>query len=136
MSSRRGAAVGALLSALVLALSLTACGSDDATVADAPTAPAATESEAGASASPSAAADAPSCEETWRAGSKLPRPYRGCLDEAGELVEPDRLPCSSGQVIMRQGDRWYAVPGGLIYEVADGLDNDEDYVAAVARCRA
>lgn len=75
-----------------------------------------------------------SCSKVWVADQELPGRYPGCLD--GEVaVGADRLGCSSGQGMIRFDDRFYAVPGGTIYQTDTALSEDRGYRAAVAICR-
>jgi hypothetical protein len=70
--------------AAVLALTMTACSTDDdsdATVEDPP--------------ATSDAPDLPDCEPTWETGATLPNPYEGCLSD-GDVVDPVFLDCSNG----------------------------------------
>ena len=79
-------------------------------------------------------ADTPACSAVWTADATLPRGYDGCAQD-GALVAQDALGCSSGQRMIRFDDRFYAVPGGLIYQTDGGLEQDRAYRKAVAICR-
>lgn len=128
-----------LFAALALPLVLlVGCGEDDGGTAgdsvEDPTTSGSTGSPSPESPAPSTSAPAePACGEVWTEGAKLPRDYRGCT-EAGALVAPDRLGCSSGQTIIRFDNRFYAVPGGTIH-YAEDLRKDRDYVHDVTVCR-
>ena len=125
-SRTRGLAAGAWLVAGVLAL--TACGDD---VAQEPTAAKTSQTPSG-----SAPADAPECSDVWSDGARIPRSYKGCVDESGSYVERDVLGCSSGQQMVRYGDHFYGMLGGTAYETEQPLDEDRDYRAATRRCSA
>ncbi|WP_205471179.1 hypothetical protein [Nocardioides sp. SYSU D00038] len=143
---RRGAA--AVLAAVVLLLG-SACSDDDGTgdtATDAssdtpasatptpetePTEPAPTES---ASATPSTP-PRPDCAEVWVAGRKLPRPYKGCLED-GVLVEPDAFYCSFGAPLVIYAKKFYAVVGRKVNEVGTTLAKDPGYRAAIRACTA
>jgi hypothetical protein len=121
MTRLRTAAV--ILAATALLPGLAACGEDDgdggSSTAGSPTA------------TPSGTAVA--CEEVW-GGETLPDPYDGCT-EGGEVVEPERMECSSGQVIVTFGDRYYAVPGGPVNDVGT-LADSQQYRKAMRQCTA
>ena len=108
------------------------CGSDDA---DPSPAPVATASETTPSAASLPAGTLP-CAAVWEDRATLPRSYKGCADDSGQLVPSDPLACSSGQKIIRYDDRFYAVPGGTIHAADAPLSEDSEYRAAVLRCRA
>lgn len=122
---------------LVAGLALTGCGEQaDETAAD-PTSPAASEpAETGSTGETTAPAGTPACAETWQAGNRIPRSYKGCEDDEGSFVERDLLDCSSGQRMVRYADRFYGVLGGAVREASGPLDDDRDYRAAVRSCRA
>ena len=119
----------------LIALCAFGCGSSDSTASDAAgTDPSGTpESSVGASPTP---VDGPDCASVWQEGATLPKSYRGCVDEAGALVERDTLGCSSGQRMVSHADRYWAVLGGTIHEATGPLADDPDYRAAVRSCRA
>lgn len=131
------------LAALALPLALvSACGEDAApTAADpAPTSASASATPSDAmEPSKSAVAGTPApagmqpCVAIWKAGSQLPRVYKGCAQE-GELVAPDTLSCSSGQAIVRYDGHFFGVAGGTIYR-ADNLNRDDRYLEMVGSCR-
>ena len=120
MTRLRTAAV--LLAATALVSTLTGCGEDG--------------DGGGSSASsstPSPTGSAVACEDVW-GGEMLPDPYEGCSED-GEVVRPERMECSSGQVIVTYGDRYYAVPGGPVNDVGP-LSDSKQYRQAVRRCTA
>jgi hypothetical protein len=131
------------LAALALPLALvSACGEDAApTAADpAPTSASASASPSDAmEPSKSAVAGTPApagmqtCVAIWKAGSQLPRVYKGCAQE-GALVAADTLSCSSGQAIVRYDGHYFGVAGGTIYR-ADNLNRDDRYLEMVGSCR-
>lgn len=102
--------IGPVLLVVGLALSLLGCG--DA-AHDGGAAPQAAES----SASAGAAHRYPACAQVWRSGSRLPVGYEACR-AADRVVHDRRQPCSSGQVIVVHGTRWYAVTRGPVNRVA------------------
>jgi hypothetical protein len=104
-----------------------ACGEDPSTTADD------TASSAGSSESSSPSSDAPTCDDVWQDGAKLPKPYRGCLD--GDRVDKGHgLPCSSGQHLYSYDDHYYAVEGGVITDTGGPLNKSEKYLADAHRC--
>ncbi|MGB0101831.1 MAG: hypothetical protein WBP61_16255 [Nocardioides sp.] len=125
----------------LVALLLSACGSDPAETAAEPDA-GSSEAQSTQTPSPtegstaSVPADAAACAAVWREGEQLARGYAGCVDESGEFVEREALGCSSGQRLVRHADTYYAVIGGTIHESATTLDEDRDYRLAVRSCRA
>ncbi len=78
---------------------------------------------------------APDCAAVWKDEGQLPRSYKGCNSDEG-FVATDTLGCSSGQRMVRYGDHFYAVFGGMIHETESLLEDDRGYRAAVASCRA
>ncbi len=79
--------------------------------------------------------DAIACDSLWSAGTSIPRFYPGCND--GDVFVPrDSLGCSSGQRLVRFGDRFYGVLGGTVTKAESSLDSDKGYRGSVARCRA
>lgn len=154
------APVARLLPALVLGLVVLAgCGSEDAeptagdsagdtagdtassTPSDAATSSASPEpseptSEPTTSASPEVPAGTPACGEVWVEDARIPRGYRGCVDDTGAYVRADRLGCSSGQALIRYADRFYGVAGGTVSRTAGPLLDDPDYTETVEGCRA
>lgn len=137
MGARMTAWAGLATAATLL---LAGCGSDDGKADDSGSpGVASSESSTAASAAPSATTTpAPAgmrdCVDVWRAGATLPRVYRGCADDDGLLVAPDRIGCSSGQALVRHG-RFWAVAGGLIARTDGPLLEDDEYVAALTSCR-
>src|SRR5215203_3896110 len=111
----------ALLAATALACGLAGCGEDDGGGSTA----------SGSTPSPSGTAIA--CAEVW-GGETLPDPYEGCTDD-GTLVSPERMECSSGQVIVTYGERYYAVPGGPVNDVGS-LSDSKQYRQAMRQCTA
>ena len=75
----------ATLAALVLAVSLSACGGSDGPAEEEPTAP----SEA------TSAAELPQCTDVWVDGKAIPEDYAGCVRD-GETVEANAQPCGDG----------------------------------------
>lgn len=84
---------------------------------------------------PAADPDAPGCADVWVTGQLIPRGYAGC-NAGGAFVEPDVLGCSSGQRFVTFDDRWYGVLGGTVREAESSLEQDREYRASVASCRA
>lgn len=132
--TRRSAAVA--LSTLVL-VALAGCGEEaaepEATRAT-PSATATTSPGAEPSGSASADPDAPSCDEVWVEGARIPPGYAGCNSAEG-FVAKDALSCSSGQYLARHDDRWFGVLGGKVRVAKSTLDDDDRYRASVAKCR-
>ncbi|HWJ10191.1 MAG TPA: hypothetical protein VNS46_12495 [Nocardioides sp.] len=125
--------------ATATALLLAGCGSDSDGTADDTSSPTGSVSTTAASSAPSASttpapAGTPRCGAVWKDGAKLPRVYRGCADE-GLLVAADRIGCSSGQALVRYGNRFWAVAGGPIARTSGALLKDDDYTAALTSCR-
>lgn len=115
--------------ALVVALG-SACGTDRATEDRSEDPAPAAGSSSGAPGEPGK----PDCADVWSDGAKLPDSYAGCNAEAG-FVPRDRLGCSSGQVMVRYDDRFYAVLGGTIHASESSLSDDVRYRKAIASCR-
>ncbi len=143
-SAGRRAPLGAVSAALAVLL-LASCGQQDAgsSAQEAPKTPASSSS----SPSPSPKAEktekeekvppgTPDCSQVWEQGSTIPRTYQGCADKAGSYVERDTLACSSGQRVVRYGDRFWGVLGGTINEANGSLDDDHDYKVSMRNCSA
>lgn len=111
---------------------LAGCGNGSGDVAKDPVATASSSSPA-AAASSSAPADLPACGSIWKAGSKIPHDYQGCLDGA-TVVKPHKEPCASGQVIVTYDDKFYGVKGGPVNYVPAGLAKSPKYQAAKRSC--
>jgi hypothetical protein len=131
-----------VLPALLCVVLLAGCGQDGADEDRAASDPAAgstpSEPADGGTATPSAPAadpDAPDCAEVWVTGGPIPRSYAGCND-GDSFVERQALGCSSGQRLVTFDDRWYGVVGGLVREGTTPLEQDREYRASVASCRA
>jgi hypothetical protein len=121
MTRLRTAAV--ILAATALVPGLAACGEDDGDGG----------SGTAGSATPSPSGTAVACEEVW-GGETLPDPYEGCAED-GAVVPPERMECSSGQVVVTYGDRYYAVPGGPVNDVGS-LGDSKQYRKAMRQCTA
>lgn len=130
--------------ALAAALLLAGCGSDDGSAEDG-TSPSASPSSSAPASSVSPTAEAkptttpapagtPDCAQVWQVGSTLPKGYAGCA-EAGVLVAPDGLGCSSGQVLVRYDERLWAVRGGAIAGGDTPLQDSKEYRKIVSTCR-
>ena len=120
------------------ALALVGCGEDGSTQAtDETSSPASPSASSKPSNKPSnkASRDAPDCTAVWKDKAELPRSYDGCNSDEG-FVASDTLGCSSGQRLVRYGDHFYAVPGGMIHGTESLLEDDRGYRATVASCRA
>lgn len=124
--------------AVLAALALGACGQQEAepTEANEESSSESTGSTGSAATGTEAPAGTPDCSEIWQAGSKIPRTYKGCADEAGSYVERDVLGCSSGQRMVRYGDRFWGVLGGTVNEAGGSLDEDRDYKKSMRNCSA
>lgn len=133
MSPRKLAAFCA--SVLSVAL-LAGCGSDDSDDAvEDPSSDQSSTSTAAAGDPTSAPPVAlPACDKVWRKGATLPGDYDGCT-KGGKDVEAEGLDCSSGQVIVRFADRFWAVPGGRIHRSEGPLLRDSTYKKKLAVCR-
>lgn len=130
----------AMMAASVLVVGLFAgCGADDETgPADASGTSASShpETEPEGSAATTEATD-PTCASVWSAGERLPRPYRGCFDEArDEWVPAEVWHCSTGQRIVTFGDSFYAVRGESIVETSTSLQDDAEFAEMMAVCTA
>lgn len=121
--------------AMVLGIGLAGCGN----TAAGPGASASTMSTPADSspASPTAspAVVLPDCAKVWVVGKKLAGNYQGCTS-AGNPVKADRISCSSGQVMVRYLDRFYAVRGGTVTKAGKpGLNHDQEYLHRIRVCR-
>ena len=132
MSIRRPLASALVAVALPLLL-LTACGDDEADSAQDPATGSASPTDEASATPEEPAVEGPVCDEVWVEGATLPAAYAGCVAD-GALTEPDRLPCSSGQTIVRFAEQYYAVLGGEI-KFAEDLAKDPDYRRSVTVCR-
>lgn len=128
-----GMGLRAAACAAVAVLSLAACGGQDADSADDPPE---TSSSAESPSGDPAPPGTPDCTEVWQEGETIPRGYQGCADETGAFVERDVLGCSSGQRMVRYGDRFWGVLGGTVNEADGSLDDDRDYKASMRNCSA
>jgi len=120
--------------AVLVAVALAGCGQEDGggSAGDPPE----TASSSAPGEAESVPPGTPDCGEIWQAGAKLPRGYQGCADETGAYVERDALGCSSGQRMVRYGDRFWGVLGGTVNEADGSLARDRDYKASVRSCSA
>jgi hypothetical protein len=121
MTRLRTAAVA--LAATALVTSLTGCGEEDGDG----------DGSSAASSTPTPSGSALACEDVW-GGETLPDPYEGCTED-GAVVPPERMECSSGQVIVTFDDRYYAVPGGPVNDVGS-LAESKQYRQAMRTCTA
>ena len=120
------------------ALALTGCGEDGNTRATGESSSSSSPSasnKASNKASNEASKGAPDCTAVWQDKGELPRSYDGCNSDEG-FVASDTLGCSSGQRMVRYGDHFYAVLGGMIHGTESLLEDDRGYREAVASCRA
>lgn len=126
--------LASIAAAVALLSALGACGSDDSTktpVAD----PGASTPVASATPTESAIpAGTPACDEVWQEGETLPKAYRDCVSAEETLVTPERIKCSSGQVILTHADMFWAVAKGEIHR-ADNLNSDKGFQKAMSTCR-
>lgn len=143
MTRRRNHAptvVGAL--ALVLGLSLTACGEQDGTgSASEPTSsPSTSEPTSSTSSEPTETPSeptGPACDEVWVAGSVLPQKYQGCEDaERGTFVEAMVYHCSSGQRLVTFRRNFYAAKGEVVNETETPLARNPEFKKVLASCGA
>jgi len=74
------------IAAILLAVTLAACGGGD----DEPAAPSTPEAT-----TETAAAELPECSEVWVDGKTIPADYEGCVRD-GETVEANAKPCGDG----------------------------------------
>lgn len=131
-SSLRTLPLRPALVAIPLGLALlTGCGDGSGDVAKDPVATVSTTSPA--SPTTSAAPDLPSCASIWKAGSKIPHGYHGCLDGA-DVVKAQKQSCDSGQVLVTFDDRFYGVEGGPVNPVPAALAKSPKYQAAKRSC--
>lgn len=110
-----------------------ACGNSTEVATESPSDEATSSASMSASV-PGTAGALPACGSVWAADATLPGDYQGC-DQDGQSVEPDPLSCSSGQVLLRYGDHFWAVRGGTIHRSAKPLATSPQYAADVAVCR-
>ena len=125
---------------------LAGCGSETDNAADdassgtsssstPPSTPAsATDTTAASPTAKAAPAGTRACAEVWRAGARLPKAYSGC-ESGGLLGEPDGLGCSSGQMLLRHDDRFWAVRGGEIARSEGPLLDSKVYKRDLETCR-
>lgn len=134
--------------AIACSLLLSGCGGDDstgdadepATASSSPT-DAATTTEAGtATASPppaepttSAAPALPDCAEVWVEGKRIPKPYRGCLEDDGR-VSKSLKGCSMGASLAQYGKRFYGIPGRPVVRATPDRNHDQTYLDLLATC--
>ena len=119
--------------AVLAVLALASCGQDEgADSADRPAGDASSSSPGGEP----APAGTPDCAQVWQAGADIPRGYQGCADDTGAYVERDALGCSSGQRMVRYGDRFWGVLGGTVNEAQGSLEEDRDYRVSMRNCSA
>lgn len=130
---RGSSKVAAAVAAVAVLLLLAACGEESSTDDDG-----GADDPSGASTSQSAdaaTADWPACDEVWVDGAEIPGRYKGCLGDEGP-VKADKFLCSSGQVLVSYGDRFYGVTGGPVNEVEGRLADDKTYAGAKQSCLA
>ena len=129
-----GLRVRAVTCAALAACVLASCGQQDGEgAAEEQPRP---ESSSSSSAGEEAPSGTPDCSEVWQQGGAIPRGYQGCADETGTYVERDALGCSSGQRMVRYGDRFWGVLGGTVNEAQGSLEDDRDYRISMRSCTA
>jgi ABC-type Fe3+-hydroxamate transport system substrate-binding protein len=120
----------ATLAAILLAVTLSACGGSDEPVEEEPTTP----SEA------TSAAELPQCSDVWVDGKTIPADYEGCVGEDGKTVAADAKPCGPGpeQFVQYQyvkDDVTYpfvAILGEKVIEYVD--DENAPYAKTFDKC--
>jgi hypothetical protein len=122
------------VAAVLAAGALTACGSDSSTVAEDPSSSAPPPS---GSATPqiSPSPSGPACATVWKAGAKLPSPYRGCTTESG-WVKSEVYQCEDGHRIVTYAHLYFASPGRNISRAETTLAKDRDFQHTLAVCGA
>lgn len=108
-------AASALLLALALGLSLTACGNE-------------MQAETNEN---SAEGRAPACSDVWSEGTAVPADYTGC-EEAGSLQPLEATDCGDGSQLTTFGGEYFAVLGETVQ--AGGPDS-QAYAAALQACQ-
>jgi hypothetical protein len=128
-----GRAATLAAAALLTAGTLAGCGSDSSTVAqDAttsrPTVPSTSQT-------PGKDPSGPACTKVWKKGITLPRPYRGCVTDAG-WVKAAVYQCSDGHRLVTYAHAFYASPGRTISRAATTLAKDHGFRQTMAVCGA
>ncbi|GAB3867436.1 hypothetical protein GCM10028801_41440 [Nocardioides maradonensis] len=123
----------ALGATALLALTVTACGSNNDTTNGASVPSPATSTSATSSASSDSAQ--PSCAEVWAVGKVLPAGYKGCLD-GDTLVDVGSTDCTDGSsMYIHQDatgkDQFIAITGQPIKKYSAAADS-----ATYTTCRA
>lgn len=132
--------------AVACCLLLSGCGSDDpagdaAERTSAPSSPteATTPAETATTSSPpaelttSAAPALPDCSEVWVEGKRIPKPYRGCLEDDGR-VSKSLHGCSMGASLAQYGKRFYGIPGRPAVRATPDRNHDQTYLDLLATC--
>lgn len=122
-----------LLVAPVAALLLGGCGSSG--TGDVTTAPAADATRAAAP-DLTAATDPPlpACASVWIVDRALPDTYLGCRSHGAPDVRG--LRCENGQELFTHAGRFFAVPGGRIFEASAALADDNRFQQMHRVCTA
>lgn len=129
MNGVRGTATA---TAVLAALTLTGCGSNDSSSVAQDSAP--------SSATPSATSggnppQGPTCGHVWRDGATLPHDYSGCV-VSSTWVKAQIYQCSDGHHLVTYAHTFYAVPGRKITRSATTLAKDEGFQHTMAVCGA
>ena len=122
-----------------VALTVGGCG-DESSTADDPSqtgSPSPTETSAAPSETPATATptprDFPDCATVWVDGRKLPGGYRGCETPEGVVKAKERY-CEFGKPLVTYANKFWAVPGGPVHEVATTLAQDPGWRRALRQC--
>ncbi|GGO73900.1 hypothetical protein [Nocardioides deserti] len=144
---RRAATVLPLLSAGLLALTLTACSGDaEPGAGGGPSEPATSVTSSGTSSpsSPSAGptdieelvASLPPCAEVWVADQVLPADYAGCKLPGGGIDLGAVLECVDGAGLAAYRERFWAHLGEPVEDSGGGgTQQDPEYATAVGLCQ-
>lgn len=124
----------AFAAVLLVASSLTGCGSQADTAADPTVTP--TLPTGSVSIEPSDTTEPPVvlpvCADVWVSRAKLPAPYKGCT-EGDETVKAKPIRCEYGLSIVTYDNRFYAAPGRVINDVGN-LRKSAQYQRALESC--
>jgi len=131
------------IAAVALLAGVAGCGSSDSddTASDTSASPSASASSSGssgasASSSPSPSAshpDLPACKAVWIEGKRLPKPYKGCV-ENGKKDDSYTYYCSIGNRLVTYGAAYYAVPGAKINKAHPTRAKDPEWARARDTC--
>ncbi|MFC5727916.1 MULTISPECIES: hypothetical protein [Nocardioides] len=129
---------------LASSLALSGCGGDTTGEAGGPTASSSTPSSSAGTDTPTAATSSPAettsaapalpdCAEVWVEGKRIPKPYRGCLEDDGR-VSKSLHGCSMGASLAQYGKRFYGIPGRPAVRATPDRNHDQTYLDLLATC--